>query len=137
VALSHDAELKDLQPGARIDDFTHGARLHAGAMGALFRVTQAGVDRPMVMKLPRVGLPVMLRRDGAGRTQSVDIGRWVFTRLDHQVDAMSNPPPADPGDVHGFTRQQRRASQTHASFARLWGQSTGCRKRFPGCNVCV
>jgi serine/threonine protein kinase len=48
-------ELKDLKPGAKIDDFTLGARVHAGALGALFRVTQAGVDRPMVMKLPRVG----------------------------------------------------------------------------------
>ena len=45
---------KDLAPGAEIDGFTLGERIRAGAMGALFRVTKPGLDRPLVMKLPRL-----------------------------------------------------------------------------------
>ena len=47
----------DWKPGAVIEGFTLGARLHesAGAVGAVFRVTKPGLDRPLVMKVPRVG----------------------------------------------------------------------------------
>jgi CubicO group peptidase (beta-lactamase class C family) len=32
-------------------------------------------------------LPVMLKRNGDGRTRTVDVGGWVFTRLDDEMDA--------------------------------------------------
>jgi serine/threonine protein kinase len=44
----------DPESGTEIDGFTLGDRVHAGAMGALFRVTKPGLDRPLVMKLPRL-----------------------------------------------------------------------------------
>ncbi|WP_437944147.1 bifunctional serine/threonine-protein kinase/universal stress protein [Sorangium sp. So ce281] len=47
--------LKDWSPGAEIDGFTLGARVRAGGMGVLFRVTRPGIERPLVMKLPRLG----------------------------------------------------------------------------------
>ena len=43
------------QPGDNVDGFILGARVHAGAQGSLFRVTKPGLDRPLVMKLPRIG----------------------------------------------------------------------------------
>lgn len=48
-------ETDGASPGAVIDGFTLGARVHPGAMGALYRVTQPGCARPLVMKMPRVG----------------------------------------------------------------------------------
>jgi eukaryotic-like serine/threonine-protein kinase len=42
------------QPGAQIDGFTLGERIHAGGMGAIFRVTKPGLTLPAVMKLPRL-----------------------------------------------------------------------------------
>jgi serine/threonine protein kinase len=49
------ADIKELKPGANIDGFTVGKHVHAGAMGSLFRVVKAGLDRPMVMKVPHLG----------------------------------------------------------------------------------
>jgi serine/threonine protein kinase len=47
--------LRHVTPGATIDGFTLDAQVHAGAQGNLFRVTKPGLDRPLVMKVPRVG----------------------------------------------------------------------------------
>jgi eukaryotic-like serine/threonine-protein kinase len=47
--------VSSLMPGAELDGFTLGARVHVGGMGTLFRVTKAGIDRPLIMKVPRVG----------------------------------------------------------------------------------
>ena len=47
--------VNDLKPGAEIDGFTLGDRLHGGATSTLFRVTKPGIDRLLVMKVPRVG----------------------------------------------------------------------------------
>ncbi|KYF58083.1 hypothetical protein BE08_41130 [Sorangium cellulosum] len=51
--MTHEAN--DWRPGAEIDGFTLGARVGAGGMGALFRVTKPGIERPLIMKLPRLG----------------------------------------------------------------------------------
>ncbi|WP_437957253.1 bifunctional serine/threonine-protein kinase/universal stress protein [Sorangium sp. So ce119] len=51
--MTHEAN--DWSPGAVIDGFTLGARVGAGGMGALFRVTKPGIERPLIMKLPRLG----------------------------------------------------------------------------------
>jgi serine/threonine protein kinase len=48
-------ELSDWSAGMEIDGFTLGARIHASPMGSLFRVSKPGIDRPLVMKLPRFG----------------------------------------------------------------------------------
>ena len=48
-------ELSDWAPGTEIDGFRLGARVYSSPMGSLFRVSKAGIDRPLVMKLPRVG----------------------------------------------------------------------------------
>jgi len=48
-------ELNNWTPGAEIDGFRLGARVYASPMGSLFRVSKPGIDRPLVMKRPRVG----------------------------------------------------------------------------------
>ena len=45
----------DMKTGTEIDGYTLGARVHGGAMSSLFRVTKPSDDRPLVMKVPRVG----------------------------------------------------------------------------------
>ena len=47
--------LNDLTPGAELDGFTLGDRVHGGAMSTLFRVTKPGIVGPLIMKVPRVG----------------------------------------------------------------------------------
>jgi serine/threonine protein kinase len=49
------SEVNDLRVGSEIDGFIIGARVHAGAMGALYQVSKPGVDRHLVMKVPHVG----------------------------------------------------------------------------------
>ena len=44
-----------LTPGAEMDGFVVGERMHAGEMNDIFRVTRSGGGAPMVMKVPRVG----------------------------------------------------------------------------------
>jgi serine/threonine protein kinase len=46
--------LGELRSGAQVDGFTLGASVHGGAQGRLFSVTKHGVDRALVMKLPRI-----------------------------------------------------------------------------------
>jgi eukaryotic-like serine/threonine-protein kinase len=55
---SQPAMLKRYTTGTELDGFRLGERIHSGAMGYIFRVTdQAGRDPPfpMIMKVPRVG----------------------------------------------------------------------------------
>jgi serine/threonine protein kinase len=47
--------LGQLQRGADVDGFILGEQIHSGAMGNIYRVTRAGRDGPMIMKVPRVG----------------------------------------------------------------------------------
>src|ERR1700682_792785 len=47
--------LERVAPGSVIDGFVVGRYLHSGAMGTIFEVTKAGLDRRMIMKVPRVG----------------------------------------------------------------------------------
>ena len=47
--------VNDLKPGVEIDGFTLGDRVHGGAMSTLFQVSKPGIDRPLIMKVPRVG----------------------------------------------------------------------------------
>jgi eukaryotic-like serine/threonine-protein kinase len=44
-----------VQPGLEIDGFTVVERVHVGGMGEIFRVTQPGVERSLIMKVPRLG----------------------------------------------------------------------------------
>ncbi|APV52097.1 hypothetical protein BWI17_21950 [Betaproteobacteria bacterium GR16-43] len=48
-------DVHGIEPGARIDGFEIGERVHAGAMGTLYRVTGPDTGFPMVMKVPRLG----------------------------------------------------------------------------------
>jgi serine/threonine protein kinase len=43
-----------IEPGSRIDGFLIGERVHAGAMGTLYRVSGSAADFPAVMKVPRI-----------------------------------------------------------------------------------
>ena len=43
----------NLSPGSVLDGFTLGERVHAGAMGELYRVTHPQHPLPMLMKVPR------------------------------------------------------------------------------------
>ncbi|HWO09901.1 MAG TPA: serine/threonine-protein kinase, partial [Polyangiaceae bacterium] len=44
-----------LREGGQIDGFVLGPRVHVGGMSALYRVTKAGEQRPLVMKVPLLG----------------------------------------------------------------------------------
>jgi len=44
-----------LAKGDTFDGFTIGALLHTGGMARLFSVTKAGIDFPLLMKVPRMG----------------------------------------------------------------------------------
>src|SRR5436190_1942682 len=43
-----------VQPGAVIDNFTIGKRIHVGGMATLWSVTHPGIEVPLLMKFPRV-----------------------------------------------------------------------------------
>jgi len=43
-----------LKQGAVIDGFTIGECLHSGGMATLWSVTRPDIDRPLLMKVPRV-----------------------------------------------------------------------------------
>ncbi len=45
---------KPVQPGAVIDGFVVGERVHDGGMATLWSVTREGIDAPLLMKMPRV-----------------------------------------------------------------------------------
>ncbi|HYQ02263.1 MAG TPA: bifunctional serine/threonine-protein kinase/universal stress protein [Polyangiaceae bacterium] len=49
--------LQRWQPGEVLGGFTLGELIHAGGMGAIFRVTKPGLTFPAVMKLPQLGAP--------------------------------------------------------------------------------
>lgn len=44
-----------VQSGSEIDGFTVGERIHAGGMGDIFRVSKPGFERPLIIKVPRLG----------------------------------------------------------------------------------
>jgi serine/threonine protein kinase len=46
---------RELEAGAEIDGFLIGERLHAGNMGDVFSVTKPGIERPLLIKVPRIG----------------------------------------------------------------------------------
>jgi serine/threonine protein kinase len=46
---------RDIKPGSVIDGFVVEAPMRSGAMGELYRVSKPGIDRPLVMKVPRLG----------------------------------------------------------------------------------
>jgi eukaryotic-like serine/threonine-protein kinase len=46
----------DVAPGAVIEGFSVGTRIHSGAMGDMFEVTTEGTSFPLLMKIPRLGL---------------------------------------------------------------------------------
>ena len=43
-----------VKSGAEVDGFTIGECVHAGGMATLWSVTHPGIDRPLLMKIPRV-----------------------------------------------------------------------------------
>lgn len=47
--------LGPLATGAEIDGYRVGERIHSGAMGHIYSATREGEDRPLLMKVPRVG----------------------------------------------------------------------------------
>ncbi len=48
-------KVADVAPGVAVDGFEVGACVHQGAMGLMFEVRRAGIDFPMLMKIPRLG----------------------------------------------------------------------------------
>lgn len=45
----------ELTPGAQVDGFTIGTRVHAGGMAIIYSVTHPDIAQPLVMKVPRLG----------------------------------------------------------------------------------
>ena len=43
-----------ITPGAELDGFTIGERVHQGGMATLWTVTHPGITVPLLMKIPRV-----------------------------------------------------------------------------------
>ncbi len=50
------ADERALKPGAVLDGFRIGERLHEGGMATVWRVTRADIRFPLVMKVPRLGI---------------------------------------------------------------------------------
>ena len=44
-----------VRPGSELDGFIVGDCIHAGGMGEIFRVSKRGWQRPLIMKVPRLG----------------------------------------------------------------------------------
>src|SRR5215213_10216454 len=44
----------EIAPGAELDGFTIGQRVHQGGMATLWTVTHPGINVPLLMKIPRV-----------------------------------------------------------------------------------
>ena len=44
-----------IEPGAEVDGFRIGERIHAGGMALIYRVSRPGEPGPLVMKVPRLG----------------------------------------------------------------------------------
>ena len=43
------------QAGNEIDGFHLLEKIHEGSMAAIYRVSKAGIDLPMIMKVPKLG----------------------------------------------------------------------------------
>ena len=43
-----------IEPGAELDGFTIGERVHQGGMATLWTVTHPGITVPLLMKVPRI-----------------------------------------------------------------------------------
>src|SRR6195952_249425 len=43
-----------IEPGAQLDGFTIGERVHQGSMATLWSVTHPGITVPLLMKIPRI-----------------------------------------------------------------------------------
>src|SRR5271166_2218836 len=43
-----------IEPGAVIDGFSVGERVHSGGMATLWSVSHPGIEVPLLMKIPRV-----------------------------------------------------------------------------------
>jgi len=66
-----------IAPGTRVDGFTVGERVHAGAMGCLYDVTAGGAAFPMLMKVPRLDTGV----DAAQSLLAFDTEALILPRL--------------------------------------------------------
>ena len=54
-----------LQTGQLIDGFTIGECVHSGGMATLWSVTHPNIDRPLLMKVPRVSDCLLYTSDAA------------------------------------------------------------------------
>ena len=59
-----------IEPGAELDGFTIGERVHRGGMATLWSVTHPGITVPLLMKIPRISegedpAAIVSFRDGA------------------------------------------------------------------------
>jgi len=109
----------DVRSGRALDGFTLGERLPGGAMSCVFRVTQPGLERPLVMKLPKLGptqnesviafetevsiLPSLTGPHVATFVAAGDLARtpylvteWIEGRT---VEALLEGPPLPPDDL--------------------------------------
>ena len=57
MTIKPDIEAVDdiFQEGKVVDGFVLGKELHRGGMASLFSATKAGIDLPILLKIPRVG----------------------------------------------------------------------------------
>lgn len=47
--------IESLKPGSEIDGFHLLEKIHEGGMALIYRVTKAGIDLPLIMKIPKLG----------------------------------------------------------------------------------
>jgi eukaryotic-like serine/threonine-protein kinase len=65
-----------VQPGAVVDGFTIGERVHIGGMATLWSVTRPGIDVPLLMKIPRVS-----EGEDPGAIVSFEMEQMILQRL--------------------------------------------------------
>src|SRR3954454_5445474 len=76
VSANAPSKKFSVQPGAVIDGFTLGERVHSGGMATLWSVTRADVPVPMLMKIPRVA-----EGDDASAIVGFEMEQMILPRL--------------------------------------------------------
>jgi serine/threonine protein kinase len=65
-----------IEPGAELDGFTIGERVHQGGMAALWTVTHPGITVPLLMKVPRIS-----EGEDPAAIVSFEMEQMIFPRL--------------------------------------------------------
>jgi hypothetical protein len=100
-----------IQPGAVIDGFTVGDRVHIGGMATLWSASHPGIEVPLLMKVPRV-------------SEGEDPAAIVSFEMEQMILPGCRDPMSRPVSLPAIS-PARPMSQSSASRARRC--TSGCR----------